>query len=199
MKTTTLFTLTAMTTALLAGGALAQTNGTFLLTSSNTVSPNSPTTRIGIWAAWDDPTKQYMFGGGNYDLTAGDGEFSNPIDIMLGPNSSTGVINGNVITGGVNGQIWIIPGCGFFGCPTNSPSLIALYDWTTTDFTPRTVGLFTSNTSLFTMINGWSGQRIELFPNEFTPGLGGITVVPAPAAWFVLALPLAAATRRRRS
>ncbi len=34
-----------------AGGALAQTNGTFLLTSSNTVSPSSPTTTIEIWAA----------------------------------------------------------------------------------------------------------------------------------------------------
>ena len=60
--------------------------------------------------------------------------------------------------------------------PTNSPSLIALYDWTTTDFTPRTVGLLTSNTSLFVMIDGYTGQRIELFPDEFTPGSGVIIV-----------------------
>ena len=199
MRTTTLFTMTAVTTALLAGGALAQTNGTYVLTSSNTVSPGSPTTTIEIWAAWDNPARVTMFGAGNYDLTAGDGFFSNPINVLNHPSSSTGVINGNVITGGMNGQIFIPPGCGFPGCPRVLSTLLATYDWTATDFTPRSVDLFTSNTSLFIIINWVTPEWIELYPHEFTAGSGVINVVPAPAAWVVLALPGVAATRRRRS
>ena len=196
MKTTTLFTITAMATTLLAGGALAQTNGTYLLTSSNTVSPGSPTTTIEIWAAWDAPANLTQFGGSNYDMTAGDGVFSNPTNILQGPSSSAGVANGNVITGGVNGMLWF-PWPPWF--PPDNPILLASYTWTATGFTPRTVDLFTSNTTNFIIAYVSSGQTIELFPDEFTPGSGVITVVPAPAVWFVVAVPLAAGTRRRRT
>ncbi|MCH7792685.1 MAG: hypothetical protein IID31_10450 [Planctomycetes bacterium] len=195
MRTTTLFTMMAVTTALLAGRALAQTNGTYLLTSSNTVSPSSPTTTIAIWAAWDDPSRELIFGGGNYDLTAGDGVFSNPVNVLQGPGSSTGVINGNVITGGANGQI-LLPFPPWF--PPANPILLATYDWTTTNFMARTVDLRTNNTSIF-LLGDWRTVRvIELYPHEFTHGSGVINVIPVPAAWVVLALPLVAATRRRR-
>ena len=199
MRTTTLFTMTAVTTALLAGGALAQTNGTYLLTSSNTVSPSSPTTTIAIWAAWDDPAPQFLFGAGDYDLTAGDGQFSNPINVMGGPGSSTGIITGNVISGGVNGQLYIPGVTCKWGCPLGGPELLATYDWTTTDFTPRAVDLRTSNTSIFIVFDPQTGNFVDLYPNEFTAGSGVINVVPAPGAWVVLALPLVADTRRRRS
>ena len=187
---------------LLTAPALAQTNGTFLLTSTNTVSPTTPTTTIEIWAAWVDPGAQFVCAGADYDLTAGDGVFSNPVNVLNAHGSTTGVIAGNVITGAVLGQFHI-PGAGLIGSRDN-PILLATYDWTTRDFTPRTVSLDTSNTGNFWVI--WWLQRnpdppgpINMYPSRFTPGSGVINVVPAPSAWVVLALPLVAATRRRRS
>ncbi len=181
-------------TVLLSVPALAQTNGTYLIRSSNTVSPSSPTTRIEFWATWTDPGGELQFVLGNYDLTASEGVFSNPVNVLLGPGSSTGVIAGNTISGATNGQVLIsFPKFGI-----ENPILLATYDWTTAEFTPRTVDLHTSNTSTF-MLGDWrTGGFIELFPQDFTPGSGVINVIPAPAAWLALALPLAATTRRRR-
>ena len=197
MRTTTLSILAASAaTAVFAGGAIAQTDGTFLLVSTNTVSPTTPTTTIEIWATWVDPGADYVFIGADYDLAAGDGAFSNPVNILQGPNSTTGVIAGNVISGAINGQLHV-PFL-FFGSPDN-PILLATYDWTTADFTPRSVSLDTSNTMNFVVATFSTGFAVSLFPHEFTPGSGFIDVVPGPAAWFVLALPLAAAARRRLS
>ena len=180
--------------------AVAQTDGTYLLVSSNTVSPTTPITTIEIWATWADPRTEWVFGSSNYDLTAGDGVFSNPVNVLNGPGSSTGVIAGSVISGAVNGQLHI-PSL-FIGSRDN-PILLATYDWTTTDFTVRTVTLTSSNTSQF-LVALWGppplgGRTFQMFPQLFTPGLGVINVVPAPAAWIVLALPIVAASRRRRS
>ena len=187
----------SLTIAFLAAPAFAQTNGTFVLSSSHTVSPTTPITTIEIWATWVNPGVTWVFAVGDYDLTAGEGVFSNPVNVLQGPGSSTGVIAGNVISGAVNGQLHI-PSIGAWGSLDN-PILLATYDWTTTDFTPRTVSLHTSNTANFYVARYSDGKIVNLFPQEFTPGSGVINVVPAPAGWVVLALPLVAATRRRRS
>ena len=182
---------------------LGQTDATYLLLSSNEVSPSSPTTTVEVWATWVDPKVEWVFGSGDYDLTAGDGVFSNPVNVLNGPGSSTGAITGNVIAGAANGQFHAPPF--FFGLRDN-PILLATYEWTTSNFTPRTVSLDTSNTTAF-IVAWWDPQAYliphpppprHLFPWSFTPGSGVINVVPAPAAWVVLALPLAAAARRRR-
>ncbi|MCH7793319.1 MAG: hypothetical protein IID31_13690 [Planctomycetes bacterium] len=182
--------------------ALAQVeDGTYLLISSNTVSPTTPTTTIGIWATWTDPRVEYIFGAGDFDLTAGGGVFSNPANVLNGPGSTTGVIAGNVISGAANGQLHIPP-LGIIGS-RNNPILLATYDWTTSNFTRRSVSLDTNNTTAF-VVQTWdtsfgNSNTRNLFPGSFTPGSGVINVVPAPAVWVVLALPLVAATRRRRS
>ena len=152
--------------------AFAQTNATYLLISSNTVSPSSPMTTIGVWATWTDPATQFIIGRSDYDLTAGDGVFSNPANVIFGPNSSTGVITGNVITGGVNGQLWVP--FGWFN--RDNPVLLATYEWTTSNFSPRAVGLHTSNTSYFGLWIPNAQQFVELYPDEFTPGSGVIIV-----------------------
>ena len=186
---------------LVAVPALAQSDGTYLLVSNNTVTPTTPITTIEIWATFEDPLFEWIFGFGDYDLTAGDGVFSNPVNVLNASGSTTGVIAGNVITGAVLGQFHI-PGAGLIGSRDN-PILLTTYDWTTRDFTPRTVSLHTSNTANFWVI--WWLQRnpdppgpINMYPSRFTPGSGVINVIPAPGAWLVLALPLVAATRRRR-
>ena len=195
MKTTMLSMLaaTATATAVFAGGALAQTDGTFLLLSTNTVSPSSPMTTIEVWTTWVGP--DHLFSAVDYDLTAGDGAFSNPVNVLQGVGSTTGVIAGNVVLGARNGQLHI-PNI-HFGSSDN-PILLATYDWTTTEFTPRTVSLDTSNTTRFILAVIETGATIDLFPQEFTPGAGVINVVPGPAAWFVVVAPLAAGIRRRR-
>ena len=177
--------------------ALAQTDGTYLLLSSDTVTPTTPTTTIEVWATWRDPGVQYIyiFGAADYDLTAGEGVFSNPVNVLRG---TPGVIAGNVISGADIFQVHL-PAIGLYGSRDN-PILLATYDWTTTDFTPRAVSLDTSNTTSFLLIDLFFGAgTTQLFPWWFTPGSGVINVIPAPTAWVVLALPLAAATRRRRS
>ena len=184
---------------LLAVPVLAQTDATYLLLSSNTVSPSLPMTTVGIWATWTDPGILFVFAAGDYDLTAGDGVFSNPVNVLNGPGSTTGVIAGNVISGAVNGQLNIpsIP-----PTPAINPILLATYVWSTTDFTPRAVDLHTSNTTVFTvsfLLYPNPTRYVELYPHEFSPGSGVINVIPAPAAWIVIGLPLLAATRRRRS
>ena len=176
--------------------AVAQSDATYLLVSSNTVSPTTPTTTIEIWATWVDPGAQFVFGAADYDLTAGDGDFSNPALVLWSPFSSTGVIAGNVISGGIIGQILSWPPV--LHMIRDNPILLATYDWTTSDFAPRAVDLHTRNTSLFRVFSLFTGELVELYPNEFTAGSGVINVVPAPAVWVVLALPLVAATRRRR-
>ena len=185
--------------------ALAQTGGTYVLTYTNDVNPTTPTVTIGIWATWADPARHFIFAVGTYDLTASDGVFSNPVNMNPKLGSTTGVIAGNVITGAVLGQLHF-PTLGIIGSRDN-PILLATYDWTTSNFTPRTVRLETSNTQAF-LVAWWAdapggfpraGMSVPLFPHEFTPGSGVIIVNPAPAAWVVLALPLVAATRRRRS
>ena len=199
MKSTTMFTMTAVTTALLAGGALAQTNGTYLLTSSNTVSLSSPTTTISIWAAWDDPARQYFFGAADYDLTASEGMFSNPVNVLNGPLSSTGVIAGNVISGARNGQIWLPPLLPLPPAMLFNPMLLATYQWTTTEFRPRSVDLHTGGSTTFIVGDVNTRTGVEMYPHDFSPGSAVINVVPAPVAWVVLALPLVACTRRRRA
>ena len=190
-------------TVFLAAPALGQINGTYLLTSSNTVSPSSATTTIGVWATWTDLNAEWLFAIGDYDLTAGDGAFSNPVNVLNGPGSTTGVITGNVISGAFNWQFHAPP---VFLASRDNPILLATYDWTTSSFTPRTVSLHTSNTTEF-IVAWWDPQAYlipdppfprNLFPWRFTPGSGVINVIPAPGAWLVLALPLLAATRRRR-
>jgi len=156
--------------------ALAQTNATYLLTSSNTVSPSSPTTTIEIWAAWVDPGAPFVFFGANYDLTAEDGQFSIAVNVINGPSSSTGVITGNVISGAANGQFVLIPPPAHPPHSNDNPILLATYDWTTTNFTPRAVDLHTSNTSAFFVIDPNTGNSIDLYRSEFTPGSGVIIV-----------------------
>ncbi len=170
----------------------AQTNGTYLLTSSNTVSPTTPTITIEVWAAWTDPTgPPFLFDRGDFDLTASDGIFANPANMRRG---TPGTITRNVVSGANIFQIHLPP-LGLFGS-TDNPILLATYDWSTTDFTPRTVNLHTSNTTTFN-VKGLL-HTTPLYPGEFTPGSGVITVVPAPGAWLVVALPLIASRRRQR-
>jgi MYXO-CTERM domain-containing protein len=180
----------------LATAATAQTAGTYEIRSSNVVTPATPSTTIEIWATWSDPAAGFVFGGGNYDLTAGDGVFSGETNVLNGPGSSAGVAAGNTVTGGANGQLHL-PALGFIGSQDN-PILMASYTWTTGDFTARNVAVDSSNTNNFIVADFVTGATTNLFPGEFRDGAGSIVVTPAPSALALLGLGGLVATRRRR-
>ena len=184
---------------LLSCPALAQTNGTYLIQVSGTVSPLSPTVSVEIWAEWDQPAAgAYYWYGGNLDLVASEGAWSNPSFLLPpGPGTSTGVASGSVISGIFVGQLV----CGSFGCippNTSNPYPLIRAEWTTTDFTPRSVQLFSEGTMHFVLAESTLHRTFQLYPSNFTPGSGIINVVPAPAAWPLAALLLISPGRRRR-
>ena len=179
--------------------AAAQQGG-WLIESSNVVSPSQPTTTVEVWAWFDDPTgERDVFAWGDFDFIAADGEFSNAQTYLSGPGFTPGTVMGSGVGGVFVGQIWGF--AGFVANPQN-PILAWSADWTTTDFTPRTVSLDTRNTTTFEI--GTNGGHVltlnllELYPQGFTPGMGVIRVVPSPVSATPLLVLGAVMLRRRR-
>ena len=180
--------------------ALAQTNGTYLIQVSGTVSPARPTVSVEIWAAWDQPAPgDYYLYAGDLDLVASDGAWSNP-SFLITPNSggwSAGVASGSVISGVLVGQMV----CGPVSCGSpnvSNPYPLISAEWTTTDFTPRSVQLFSEGTMNFILGHSTLYALFQLYPGNFTPGSGVINVVPAPAAWPLGVLLFVSPGKRRR-
>lgn len=179
-----------------AGAACAQTNATYLITFDGQVTPQNPTMTVGLWATWVDPFQDYFFAQGNYDLSAGEGLFLSGIDILRGPGSTIGVLAGNTVTGAFNGQLH-----GFLGflALKDNPILLATYEWTTRDFTPRSIVFETSGTTTF-FVAEWAamggGLPTQMYPHQFTPGRS-VYVIPTPASAAILCVFSLMARRRR--
>ena len=177
--------------------ALAQTNGTFQFRVSGVASPSSPSVTVEVWAAWDQTRPgEWALKTANFDLVASDGLWSDPQLLFNGPASGPGTPNGSNLVGAFVNQGGIIHPPPNVNASNPFPLIRAV--WTTSDFIPRNVQLRTDNTQYFLLADPATWFQFNLVPDEFTPGSGVINVVPAPAAWLVLALPLLAATRRRR-
>jgi MYXO-CTERM domain-containing protein len=178
----------------LAAAASAQpSNATFIIEASNDVSPGTPTTTITVSAAWDEQM-EHVFSGANYDLVASDGEFTSADLILMFTGNNPGTPAGSRVNGASIGQIHLPPAVpGMQG----NPMALASYDWTTTDFTPRTVNLSTENTTQFRVTPLPGGTTIDLL-GGFTAGSGSFNVVPAPSALALLGLGGLVAARRRR-
>ena len=198
----TVVVLQAVGTAGMAGHARAQTNGTYLITFDGQVTPQNPTMTVGLWATWEDPTREWVFAAGTFDLTAGDGQFSNLRNPLQPHTGMLGTPVGNQIIGGQNGQLHI-PVLGFIGSRDN-PILFLMADWTATDFTPRSVVFETSNTYSF-FVAEWGdpfgtpptgGAAKQLYPDHFTHGRS-VYVIPTPASSAVVCV-FALTARRRR-
>lgn len=182
--------------AVSASVTLAQTNGTYLITFNGVVTPLHPTMTVGVWATWDDPQKTHLFGAGNYDLQAGDGEFvSGLLKVGLSPPNSIGIISGRSVIGAAIGQVFL-PGIPP-GYPDN-PLLLATYEWTTTDFTPRTILFETSNTDRFFVFDPSTFSSSNLVPNFFFPGSTQY-VIPVPSTIALITCGGLTAMCRRRT
>ena len=192
--------VTSTIAALALTSAAAAQQGGWLIESSNVVSPSQPTTTVEVWAWFDDPTgERNAFGRGDFDFIAADGEFMNAQMYLWTAGFSAGTVRGSSVRGVLVGQHW-----GFVGYHANmqNPILAWSADWTTTDFTPRTVSLDTRNTTTFQIgTNSTHGSMnlLELYPEGFTPGMGVIQVVPSPASATLLVLGAVMLRRRRRA
>jgi len=190
----------------IAGAAAAQTlptNGRLMFEfDRTTVSPQNPTVTLTVSAAWDEamPWELY-FMGVDFDLVANGGSFTNATLLMgQDPPNSAGVLNGHRVDGALIGQAFVpaVGGpCGIIPCPL-PPLELAEYTWETTDFTPRSVDFRSENTSQFWMISYSGGTPINLYPNDFIPGHGVVSIVPAPGAVLGLSGVAVLACWRRR-
>jgi hypothetical protein len=171
------------------------------------VSPSNPEVTIRMSAWWDDggdPT-WFAFWRGDFDLL-GDpsGGFAGPRLLLVSnppqpqpPNASAGTPSGGDILG-----VFVEQNHHQFGPWANPANPMPLWEseWTTSDFTPRTIDLATSNTTTFDIYCcfPWGTGAPNHTPRAIIPGSAKITVVPAPASAFLAlaaALPL---VRRRR-
>ncbi len=191
--------ISPLAVCVLVSAAAAQQGG-WLIESSNVVSPSQPITTVEVWAWFDDPTgERDVFAWGDFDFIAGDGEFSNTRMYLSAGGFTPGTPMGSSVSGVFVGQVW-----GFLGTVANpqNPILAWSVDWTTTDFTPRTVSLDTRNTTTFEIgTNGGHAltlNLLELYPQGFTPATGVIRVVPSPASATALLVLGAPMLRRRR-
>ena len=164
---------------------------------SNVVSPTQPTATVEVWAWFDFvPGVSELFIAGVFDLVASDGEWSWNFVFPLGRPDPGPFVSGSSIIGVSVGQLHI-PQLGFFGDPSN-PIWIFAGEWSTTDFTPRSVSLETVNTYNFFVAEWQTGALFEIWPAGFIPGNGAISVVPAPGSLVVLSGALVLVRRRRR-
>jgi hypothetical protein len=165
-------------------------NATFILEASNDVSPAMPTTTITVSADWDE-IFEHVFSGADYDLVASGGEFISANLILIFTGNDPGTPAGSRVNGAAIGQIHLppaVPGV------TGHPVELASYEWTTTNFSVRSIDFSTENTTQF-RITPLAGMTISMM-GSFTPGSGSFNVTPAPPAAALLGLLIAA--RRRR-
>ncbi|MCH9057500.1 MAG: PEP-CTERM sorting domain-containing protein [Planctomycetes bacterium] len=116
------------------------------------------------------------------------------------------MLAGASYTGASNVQLHIPPLGPITIALQDNPILYATYEWTTTDFTIRTIDLTTSGTFQF-QVAEWGdpfgspptgGRTFQMWPDDFSPGSGSFEVTPAPSALALLGLGGLVALRRRR-
>lgn len=179
----------------LAAVAAAQTGSWSVSVSygggGTSVNPTNPVARIRVSAEF---TGAHAFAAGRFNVVATEAGWTGAqaFPVLGGPNT-----NGTVAGGAVNdiraGQVHFPPAIP--GNPAN-PMVVWEMDWTTANFTSRSVGL--SVTTL----------RFAVYPSATSPasrditgiggGQGSIAVTPAPSALALLGLGGLVAGRRRR-
>jgi len=170
------------------GAANAQTNARFLIVVSGEVTPATPEVTVEVWAAWDVTNPgEFYFAQADYDLVAGDGEFTSA-QLLTGilAASTPGTLAGSRVHGALIGNAICIPSLPLPGIEDN-PIALASYTWTTTDFTARDVDLMTEATTRFNLLPGPGGLCVSMVPG-LEPGSGSIRVVPAPGAALIIGM-----------
>lgn len=178
----------------IASTATAQPLNYFYLNVASKVSPANPITHVELWCAFDPAA--YAYAGANLTLF-GDpsGDFFNLYSpVVQGPCDPTpceGIpSNGNVIMM-KPGQLHFPPLMLY--AKTDNPILVWTADWTTQDFTPRSITIRTESTQFFLYTDPLGTSASYLSSLQEASSL--IHVIPAPAT--CLLLPVLTLRRRR--
>ena len=185
--------------------ALAQSNpGWTIEVVGGPVSPSSPSVQVRVSAYFPQASAGSAFGEGAFDLLSTDpsGKFHS---LSVGGGVAGSCTQGSLLgqptsLGGVVGvgihQINIL------GCvaSTTNPIEVWTATWTTSDFSPRVVGVGTANTWIYGVYSNLaqSFPDVHYKPEEIIPGSAVIQVIPAPGALALLFTSTALTRRRRR-
>jgi hypothetical protein len=173
------------------GPAWAQPQYLFIETS-NVVSPDQPITEVDVWAAFDPV--YYAFGVARFDVCSvpDEGTFYDP-RLPKDFYHKAGVVSpdGDCVMGIESGQYQFPPN---MNADTANAIKIWSASWTTSDFTPRHVGLnlVASDFRVYFDYFG-DGDQVPFVQDA----LGYVQIVPAPGAASILALGLLARARLR--
>lgn len=184
----------------LAGAACGQAGWVIAVNYGNgygaggTVNPGNPSAKVRISAKFSP--NDYAVAGVNVNVSAGDGSWSNNVNIApMTTGSNPGTIVGSNVNGIIGGQL-NFPAAGIFANPAN-PIHTWEATWSTGDFTLRTVALST-RTVRFDVYADRNSPSSGSRMSGLMEGSGGIDVVPAPSALALLGLGGLVAGRRRR-
>jgi hypothetical protein len=179
--------------AVLSLGTISLADSIFF-TVHNAVSPETPLTLVTAWAQFDEA--QYAFASGAFEVHASEAEFNAPYCLLDGPGAFEGWTSpdGDEVTGIRVGQLH---GLGGIFADTSNPIALWQATWSTDDFTPRTVDLWTGLPTDWHLYVDESGEW-QNFVDQVEPGFGTITVVPGPGAVSVVVGFGALAVRRSR-
>ncbi len=173
-------------------GAFGQEQYLFIQTHG-IVTPEQPVVRVDVWAAFD--RAYYAFAAARFSVAceAGEGVFFDP-RIPKGFSGDPGYIgpDGDIVNGVKTTQFQYPPN---LLADTSDPIAVWSCSWTTTDFTPRRVGVDILATDYWVYFN-WFGSAGQV--PYISEAFGTIEVVPAPGTGPLMAAIACLAQRRRR-
>lgn len=204
MKTWCCFAASLLVGTQLPTTVLAQSNpGWTIEILGGTVSPSNPSVIVKVSAFFHSFFPSTAFGSGNFNIESTDpgGMFSN---FQYGPGLANTCHGGNLglpsSTGGVVGVG--IGQLNVLGCQASPENPIAIWtgEWTTDDYSLRTIQLKTIGTTHFELYSHHGASFPDIFydPKDVIPGSAVIQVVPAPGGLALLLTGAALTTRRRR-
>lgn len=127
-------------------------SGGWTIQVSNAVSPAQPSTTVEVYAHFHPIFGLAdLFAAGDFSITADEGEWSDPVPVLNHfPATTGGVVSGSSVLGAVVGQYyWPTSGIGNWA----NPILVWRGTWSTSEFIPRGVGLWTHDTTAFQVYN----------------------------------------------
>jgi hypothetical protein len=169
----------------------------FFFTVSNAVSPEQPSATVTMWAAFDP--QWYAFGLSHTEVWGppDPGGFSDPEALIYQKkycDPGDVALDGHSITGIRITQYHFL--LGQLADPHNPLELWSA-TWTTDDFSPREVPIWTQSSDFYVYTND-GGHWENFYGPDFSEGSGVIEVIPAPAAAAILAGAGLGNIRRRR-
>jgi hypothetical protein len=150
--------------------------GGWTIQVSNAVSLAQPSTTVSVYAHFHPIFGLAdLFAGGDFSVTAEDGQWSDPVAVLQQiPPATGGMVSGSSVLGALVGQVHFptsIPGS------YANPMLAWQGTWSTSAFKPRTIALRTHDSTAF-YVNDFQGSPTKVPLSSVSHGVGVIRVYP---------------------